>query len=211
MAYKPDIMALNEFVMLNQDAFAPYELWLTDELTNYLVSKRDLEKSYTSIVIDLDDENPIYGFREDKIYLRFNGRFYIPVEDKNVKNLNLKSEQWVELFNEWFKEQESEVIIDETAKDFIKFTAILAVLEMPNEAPKPEGGETDEGEEGTGEEAGEEGTEGAGEEVGEAGEEAGEVEEAGEGEENKEEEESKEEPKEAEDEELNEFEKALGL
>lgn len=152
MAYKPEIMSINDFVKLNQDAFTPYELWLTDELTDYLVAKRDLDKTSTSVVIDLDEDNPVYGYRDDNIFLRFNGRFYIPNEDKNIKRLNLKPDQWIELFKEWFKEHEIEVVIDEKATDLIKFTAIVSCLTMPEEAASDESSDTSEDEEpGTGE------------------------------------------------------------
>ena len=218
MTYKPEIMPLNDFVKINQDAFTPYELWLTDELTDYLVAKRDLEKSYTSIVIDIDNDNPVYGFREDKIFLRFNGRFYIPTEDKNIKKLNMTPDQWVELFNEWFKEQEVEVVIEEKATDLIKFTAIISALEMPEEAPKAEE------EKGTEEEGApaEEETEEEGKEAGETPAETSEeapteeteepaTEETEEPAAEEPEEEEKAEPEESDDEELKEFEKALGL
>lgn len=232
MAYKPDIMTLNDFVQVNQQAFTPYELWLTDELTNYLVAKRDLEKSYTPIVVDLDTDNPVYGAKDDKIFFRFNGRFFIPVEDKKLQRLNMKPEQWVELFKGWFKEQEIEVVIDESAKDVIKFTALIPVLDMPEAAPgaeETEGEETPpEGEEapGEGEETPPEGEtpseEGEGEESAEPEETPEEPGEEGKSEETPESEEKETTPKESEskepekaeepeDEELKEFEKALGL
>jgi len=223
MAYKPEIMSLNDFVKLNREAFTPYELWLTDELTDYLVAKRDLEKPYTSIVIDLDEDEPLYGVKENKTLVRFNGRFYIPGEDKNVKPLNMKPEQWVELLETWFKEQKIEVVIDDKATDIIKFTAIVPTLEMPEAAPeaekteegadeaKPEESAEEEGELAVGDEEvpteeTPEGEEPAGEEP------EGETEESTE-EPAKETEEKETEEKEApeEDAELKEFEEALGL
>lgn len=204
MAYKPSIITLNDFVKLNQDTFTPYELWLTDELTDYLIAKRNLEKSYTSIVIDLDEDAPVYGFKDNNILLRFNGRFYIPVEDKNLNHLELRPEQWVELCQDWFKDQDIEVIFDEKAMDVIKFTAIISCLEMPEEAESSEG-ETPEGEtpEGESEESGT--SEEKDEEPLESPEETG----------KESSEETSEEPTEPEseesDEELKEFEKALGL
>lgn len=204
MADKPEIISFNQFIQLNWDMFVPYELWLTEELTEYLVAKRDLEKAYTSIVIDLDRDEPIYGYREDNIYVRFNGRFYLPMEDRNVKKLNMTSEQWIELFKTWFKEQEIEVVIDESATDLIKFTALVPVLGMPEEAPPIEGeGEISE----EGEESPEEG-----EEPPEEGEESPEGEESKETEkEGSKESEGPEGSEESEDMELKEFEEALGL
>lgn len=204
MADKPEITPFNQFIQLNWEMFIPYELWLTEALTEYLVAKRDLEKSYTSVVIDMDRDEPIFGYREDNIYLRFNGRFYIPMEDKNVKRLNMTSEQWIELFKNWFKEQELEVVVDESATDLIKFTAIIPVLGMPEKAPPPEGAEE---EEAPAEEGGEEKPteEGEGEEPKEEGEEEEPKEES------KESEGPEEGSEESEDMELKEFEDALGL
>lgn len=205
MADRPEITSFNQFIQLNWEMFIPYELWLTDELIDYLVVKRDLEKAYTSIVVDLDRDEPIYGFRDDKIYLRFNGRFYIPVEDKNVQKLNMTSEQWIEIFETWFNEQGLEVVIDETATDLVKFTAIIPVLDMPEEAPAPEGG-TDAVEDSVEEE-----DDVDTEEVTDEGESA-EIPEEEPKEESEESEGPKEEgPDESDDMELQEFEKALGL
>lgn len=134
MASKPEITSLNDFVKFHQESFTSYELWLTDELTDYLVAKRDLEKPYTSIVVDIDEDNPIYGVKDNSVQFRFNGRFYIPREDKDSKVLDMETEQWVELFKKWFEEQKLEVVIDETATDFIKFTAIISVLQLPEES-----------------------------------------------------------------------------
>ena len=144
MAQRPEVKSLNDFVKIHGDGFTPFELWLTDELTDYLVVKRNTDKNYTSVVIDTDRENPVYGVKDNKLQLRFNGRFFIPSEDKNGTPLNLKPEQWVELVEAWFKDQELEVVIGDKAIDFIKFTAIIPVLDMPE--PTPEAEETPEGE-----------------------------------------------------------------
>jgi len=203
MAGKPEIVSLNDFVNMHREAFTPYELWLTDDLTNYLVAKHDLNESYTSIVIDVDEKNPIHSIKDNYVQLRFNGRFYIPVEDKNSKSLILKPEQWVELFKKWFDDQKLEVVIKDTATDFIKFTAIIPVLELP-EVEETETGESTENE-GKGNEPSEES---------ESPEEGGLSEEASETpEEGMEKEPEDESPKESEtdDEELKEFEKALGI
>lgn len=211
MASRPEIISLNDFIKIHREAFASYELWLSDELTEFLIVKRDLEKPYTSIVIDIDEDEPVYGVKDSNVQLRFNGRFYIPVEDKNVKPLNMKPEQWVELFQQWFDEKELEVVIGDTAKDLIKFTAIIPALQMPDEGNE-EGGESEEGTDSAPEKATEEGGEAP------VGEEAPETDETG-GESEKEESEPSEEPeakeaeepKEGEDKELKEFEEALGL
>lgn len=207
---KPEVKSLNDFVRIHGEAFTSFELWLTDELTDYLVAKRNLDKSYTSIVIDLDREEPVYGVKDNKLQLRFNGRFSPPSEDKSGTSLQIKPEQWIELCETWFKEQELEVIIGDKATDFIKFTAILPVLEMPETSP--EGEEEPEGEK---PEGGEEPPEG-GEPAGPEGEpEGGEPPaEAPEGEEEEEEPEGEEAPKAPEgeeDAELKEFEQALGI
>jgi len=205
---KPEVKSLNDFVRIHGEAFTSFELWLTDDLTDYLVAKRNLDKSYTSIVIDLDREEPVYGVKDNKLQLRFNGRFSPPSEDKNGTPLQIKPEQWIELCETWFKEQELEVIVGDKATDFIKFTAILPVLEMPEtsepeeepEGEKPEGGE--EPPEG-GEPAGPEGEPEGGEPPAEAPE--GEEEGEGEGEE------APKAPEGEEDAELKEFEQALGI
>lgn len=210
MASRPEIISLNDFIKIHREAFASYELWLSDELTEFLIVKRDLEKPYTSIVIDIDEDEPVYGVKDSNVQLRFNGRFYIPVEDKNVKPLNMKPEQWVELFQQWFDEKELEVVIGDIAKDLIKFTAIIPALQMPE--GDEEGGESEEGTDSAPEKTTEEGGEAP------VGEEAPETDETG-GESEKEESEPSEEPeakeaeepKEGEDKELKEFEEALGL
>lgn len=207
MAYKPEIISLNDFVKMQREAFTPYELWLTDELTNYLVAKRDLDESYTSIVIDLDIDEPIYGLKDNNIQLRFNGRFYLPVEDRNIKPINIGPKQWVELFKKWFDDEKLEVVIDETATDFIKFTALIPVIEIPEmeksteEDAKEEGGGSEETEE----------TEAIEESPEEKPEETPSEETEPETEVETEEKESPVENEGQEDQELKEFEKALGL
>ena len=202
MAVKPEIISLNDFVRFHQESFTSYELWLTDELTDYLVAKRNLEKPYTSIVVDIDEDNPVYGIKENTVQFRFNGRFYIP---RGKDSLEMDTEQWIELFKKWFEEQKLEVSIDEKATDFIKFTAMISVLELPEktEEEAPEGEEP----EGMGEEESSE-TKPEGEESEpEGGEEPPEGEEESEPEEKEEGSETKPE----DDKELQEFEKALGF
>jgi hypothetical protein len=139
MAQKPEIISLNDFVKIQQESFISQELWLTDGITEYLVAKRDLEKPYVSLVIDIDQENPVYGIKDNSVQFRFNGRFHIPVSDKEDQALELTSEQWVELLQQWFDENGVEVVIGEKAIDFIKFTAIMSVLELPEQSPEGEG------------------------------------------------------------------------
>jgi hypothetical protein len=204
MAQKPEITSLNDFVKIHQESFISQELWLTDEITEYLVAKRDLEKPYVSLVIDIDQENPVYGIKDNTVQFRFNGRFHIPVSDEKDQTLELTSEQWVELLQQWFDENEVEVVIGEKAVDFIKFTAIVSVLELPEQSPEGEGDTSEEAEspEETSEDMGaEEGTEPKAE-----------PESGPESEETKEAEESPKETEEPEDDkELKEFEDALGL
>lgn len=134
MARKPDTVSLNDFVKVHQESFISFELWLTDELTEYLVAKRNLDKSYVAIVIDIDMENPVYGLENNFVQFRFNGRFHIPVSDKDENTLELKPEQWVELIKQWFDENELNVVIGEKAADFVKFTVIMPVMELPEQS-----------------------------------------------------------------------------
>jgi len=205
MATRPEIKSLNDFVRVHGEAFTSFELWLNDELSDYLVAKRNLDKAYTSIVIDLDREEPVYGVKDNKLQLRFNGRFFMPSEDKNGSSLKIKPEQWKELCESWFKEQDLEVVVGDEATDFIKFTAIVPVLEMP-EVTESESDESPKGEMPEGEEApkDEEMPEGDEEPEGEMPE----GEEAPKGEPEPKEEAPKEEDKDAE---LKEFEQALGI
>jgi hypothetical protein len=126
------------------------------------------------------------------------------VSDEKDQTLELTSEQWVELLQQWFDENEVEVVIGEKAVDFIKFTAFVSVLELPEQSPEGEGDTSEEAEspEETSEDMGaEEGTEPKAEPESEP-----------ESEETKEAEESPKETEEPEDDkELKEFEDALGL
>jgi len=146
MAQKPDIMSLNDFVKVHQESFISYELWLIDELTEYLVAKRDLEKPSVSIIIDIDSENPVHSVDDALVNFRFNGRFYIPVSDKKDRALNLTSDQWIELLQTWFAENELKVVIGEKAADFVKFTVIMSVLELPEQTASEDEGDSKESE-----------------------------------------------------------------
>jgi hypothetical protein len=148
MAQKPSSMSLNDFVKIHQESFISYELWLIDGLTEYLVAKRDLNKPSVSVIIDIDSENPVHSVDNNSVKFRFNGRFYIPVSDKQNQSVTMTSDQWVELLQQWFDENEVEVVIGEKATDFVKFTAIMSVLELPEQSSTDEGTGGESGEEG---------------------------------------------------------------
>ena len=210
MAARPEIIPFQDFVNAHKEEFTPFELWLVDELTEHLVNKLDLDKSFTSIVVDTDEENPVGKVNGNEILIRLDGRFYLPTEDRTGKAIALSSEEWVDTAKAWFDEVELEVSFDTESTTLLKFTVFVPALELPEgatggeaeEAP-PEGGETTP-EAGEAPEGGE-GTET--EETPPEGEEAPKEEGTPE-----KPEEPKEKPAEEEhDEELDEFTKALGL
>jgi hypothetical protein len=213
MAARPEIIPFNDYVNAHREEFTPFELWMVDELTDHLVNKLDLDREYTSVVIDTDEDQPISSITEGKVHIRLNGRFYVPKEDRNGKELTETNSQWADIAKEWFEEVEIEVTFDEGAEDLLKFTAMVPTIEIEGvsggeeevapegEETAPEGEETEEGDETPPEE-----------ETPPEGEETTPSEEGEETPPEETEEETEEAPPtEESSEELQEFEKALGL
>ena len=220
MAARPEIIPFQDFVNAHKEEFTPFELWLVDELTEHLVNKLDLDKSFTSIVVDTDEENPVGKVTGNEILIRLDGRFYLPTEDRTGKAIALSSEEWADTAKAWFDEVELEVSFDTESTNLLKFTVFVPALELPEgtaggeaEEVAPEGEETPpEGEEvqPEAEETPEGGEATKTEETPPEGEEA--LKEEGTPEETEETEKPAEKPAEEEhDEELDEFTKALGL
>lgn len=128
---KPESITLNEFINKHKEEFVPFELWIVDELTDFIVKKQDLDKEFTSIVVDCDEDEPLAGLSNSAIQIRLNGRLYFPLEDRTGRTLNLSPEQWTELAQEWFDQNEVTVSFDHNSKDLLKFTAILPAIEIP--------------------------------------------------------------------------------
>lgn len=203
---KPSSISLTDFISNHREDFVAFETWLADDLTNLFIVKNDLNRLHTSIIVDIDEDEPIGKTKDGKLTIRLNGRFYLPREDRNSKPLNLDINGWVKIAQEWFDKNEIEVHFDTEAKDLLKFTAFVAALDIPElqeeekEEPEPEPAE-----EGTPPEEDSEDT--GAEDTGEGSEpepESSPEESAPEGKEAKE-------PKEESGKELKEFEEALGL
>ena len=219
MTVRPDIIPFSDFVNAHKEQFAPFELWIVDELTEFLVNKLDLDKSYTSIIVDANEEDPVGKITANDVSIRLNGRFYFPTEDRTGKKITLTSQEWADTAKAWFDETELEVSFDIKATDLLKFTVFVPALELPEgvgseEAPTEEVAPESETSPSESEKPPEEGETPSEEET------APEGKETPEGEEEKKEEEKPEEgapegpaekAPEEEDEELKDFEKALGI
>ena len=181
----PEVLTLNHFVDTHREEFVKFELWISEELTQHLIEAHDLDPAFTTVVIDMDEDEPVGKNVENVATLRLNGRFYIPQADKHGVDLEMTPEQWYESAKKWFDEEEVEVTLDEDSDELVKFTAFLPAIELPEaEAPAEE-----EAADGADEGAADEG----GADEGAAEEEAGADEET------------------SDDEDLKEFEDALGL
>ena len=124
---KPDPFELNYLIKLHKEDFVKFELWVADGLTEHLIRSKDLDPSYTTVVVDIDEDNPV----ADSGKIRLNGRFYIPTTDKMGTDLNLEPTDWVEITNQWFEENELEVTIDDNPRDLIKFTVFVEGIALP--------------------------------------------------------------------------------
>lgn len=195
---KPEPFDMNYLVNLHREEFVKFELWLSDELTQHLVTKFDLDPSYTSVVVDMDENEPLASGSGGMINLRLNGRFYIPLHDKKGVELNVASEDWLEASQEWFDKNEVEADID-NSDELLKFTAFIEGISIPDDLLK-EGAVEESSPEGEGE--GEGGDDTALEEpMVDEGFEEEEVEDI----------EDEEPPPSDEEEDLKDFEKSLGL
>lgn len=127
---KPEPFDLNELISLHREEFVKFELWVSDELTEHLIHAFDLDPSYTTVVVDLDEEEPIAGGSGGVINLRLNGRFYMPRHDKKGVELEVSMDEWAEKAQEWFDENKVDVEM-ETPEDLIKFTAFVEGITLP--------------------------------------------------------------------------------
>jgi hypothetical protein len=140
MAVRPEVIPFADFVKSHQEEFTPFELWVVDELTEHLVNKLDLDKEYTSVIVDIDEDEPIGNTEGSDIDVRLNGRFYLPKEDRNGKTLELTAEKWADVAKEWFDESELKVTFNTESTDLLKFTVFVAAISLPEASS--EGAET---------------------------------------------------------------------
>lgn len=140
MAVRPEVIPFADFVKAHQEEFTPFELWVVDELTEHLVNKLDLDKEYTSVIVDIDEDDPIGNSEGSDIDVRLNGRFYLPKEDRNGKTLELTAEKWADVAKEWFDESELKVTFNTESTDLLKFTVFVAAISLPEASS--EGAET---------------------------------------------------------------------
>ena len=205
---KPNSISLTDFISNHREDFVAFETWLADDLTNLFIVKNDLNRLHMSIIVDIDEDDPVGKTKDGKLTIRLNGRCYLPKEDRNDKPLNLEIGDWTKVAQEWFDRNETEVHFDTEETDLLKFTAFVDAIEIPSDITEPavEENESEIPEESPETEEGEEGEEG---ESSEKPEEKPEESEESEESEEPEEPEKPEEPKEKK--ELKEFEDALGL
>lgn len=203
---KPDPFDLNHLTDLHREEFVKFELWMSDELTEYLIRAHNLDPGYTTVVVDMDENEPLASMSGNEIKIRLNGRFYMPLHDKQGVELKIPPEEWVETAQAWFDENDIQVEMNEDPKDLIMFTAFLAAIVLPE-------GLSDEepmSDEGGGEEPMGESDEGAGDDE-PIGEDEEPIDETGDEPEGDEGEEAGGEPPGEDEEGLKEFEKSLGL
>lgn len=143
---KPSNISITDFITNHKEDFVAFETWLADDLTDLFIIKNDLNREYTAIIVDIDEDDPIGKSKNGTLTVRLNGRFYMPREDRNSKPLNMDITDWVKVAQEWFDKNEIEVHFDTEAKDLLKFTAFVGALDIPGDFGG-EGGEGGEGEE----------------------------------------------------------------
>lgn len=156
----PDTFTLNHFVDTHREEFVKYELWVSEELTQHLIEAHNLDPAFTTVIVDMDEEEPVGKSVDGVVLVRLNGRFYIPQKDKQGVDLEMTPEDWYESAAEWFEENGVEVTLDEDSDELIKFTSFVGAVELPEPeaaAEEPEGDEpADESGEGAEEEPAEE-------------------------------------------------------
>ena len=130
---KPDPISLNTFLAANVEQFTEYELWLSDGLTEFLSAEKNLDPSHPTVIVDVEEEEPVKKVVDGKITIRYNGRFFIPKEDLDGLTFKEKPEDWSALIEKWFMANDIEVAMDKSATNMVKFTAFLDTLEIPEE------------------------------------------------------------------------------
>lgn len=130
---KPSNISITDFITNHKEDFVAFETWLADDLTDLFIIKNDLNREYTAIIVDIDEDDPIGKSKNGTLTVRLNGRFYMPREDRNSKPLNMDITDWVKVAQEWFDKNEIEVHFDTEAKDLLKFTAFVGALDIPGD------------------------------------------------------------------------------
>jgi cobalamin biosynthesis protein CobT len=128
---KPNNILLSDFINTHKEDFISFELWVVDDLTDFMVSHFNLLASDLSLIVDIDEEDPFAGLEDSKISLRFNGRFSPPKEDKQGKDLAMNLDGWVEKLKEWFSNNDVKIFFNEDLKDIIKFTLFIPAMDVP--------------------------------------------------------------------------------
>jgi hypothetical protein len=213
---KPSNISITDFITNHKEDFVAFETWLADDLTDLFIIKNDLNREYTAIIVDIDEDDPIGKAKDGTLTVRLNGRFYMPREDRNGKSLNMDITDWVKVAQEWFDKNEIEVHFDTEAKDLLKFTAFVGALDIPGDfGEESEGGSEEDSSSEMDKDESESGSKNLSDlstlpEPGEEGPEEGPGESEGPELEEPEEQEPEEKPEESKKE-LKEFEDALGL
>jgi len=110
--------SLQDFFARHLGDFALYEIAISDDLKALLIDHGVPEEA-AYVVVSIDEDNPCSALTGGKVLFRFNGRYAIPADVKDVK--------WEELLSGWFKEHaiKVEMTADES---MVKFTAMVPVL-----------------------------------------------------------------------------------
>ena len=130
---KPNNISITDFIANHKEDFVAFETWLADDLTDFFIVKNDLNREYTAIIVDIDEDDPIGKAKDGELTVRLNGRFYMPKEDRNSKSLDMDINAWIKNAQEWFDKNEVEVHFDTEAKDLLKFTAFVDALDIPSD------------------------------------------------------------------------------
>jgi len=128
---KPNNILLSDFINTHKEDFISFELWVVDDLTDFLVSHLNLLASDLSLIVDIDEEDPFASLENNKISLRFNGRLSPPKDDKQGNDLAMDLDKWVEKLKEWFSTNDVKIFFNENLKDIIKFTLFIPALDVP--------------------------------------------------------------------------------
>jgi len=131
LAARPVPFDLAYLTNLHREEFVKFELWVSDDLTEHLIRAKDLDPSYTTVVVDLDQDEPLGDVEGQDVKIRLNGRFYMPDNDKKGISLGMEPSEWVEIAKAWFEENEVEVTFVEDPEDLVKFTAFVAAITLP--------------------------------------------------------------------------------
>lgn len=127
---RPEPIDINDLVQSHLGRFARHELWVSDSLAEYLSEQKGTSLAYTTVVVDTDDDSPVKKIQEDQIFLNVHGRFYPPETDKDGSPLGVSLDDWRELIQSWFSDNNFEVDLPEGDPDLIRFTFGYPAIEI---------------------------------------------------------------------------------